>query len=270
MRIAQHLELNVPRPLDKLFHVEIAVAKSRCGLRLRGVKRALKLGFIADHAHAASASTGGSLYNHGIADLRRPFARFFCRGNHAVRSRQDRDLGFLHRLPRFFFLTHQPDNFRRRPNKFNMRAFADFGEVGVFAQQPVARMNSVNVGNFSRADHCRNVEIAFRRARRPNANGFVGKSYVQRIAVSVTVNGNSLHAQFFTGADHAQGNFSTICNQYLLKHYFLGRIANSGCPYSTGCPLLTSTFTTSPEASASISFMSFMASIMQSTWPAAT
>jgi len=49
-------------------------------------------------------------------------------------------------------------------------------------------------------DHGGNIEIAFRRTWRPNADGFVGKAHVERVAVRVTINGNgltpsSLHAQ---------------------------------------------------------------------------
>src|SRR5207248_10510425 len=51
---------------------------------------------------------------------------------------------------------------------------------------------------------------------------------------------------------------------------YLGRMANSAWPYSTGCPLVTSFFTISPATSDSISFISFMASTMHSTVPAST
>ena len=44
----------------------------------------------------------------------------------------------------------------------------------------------------------------------------------------------------------------------------------SGSPYCTGWPFSWWTFTTSPATSASISFMSFMASMMQTTWPTLT
>src|SRR6476646_8329643 len=54
----------------------------------------------------------------------------------------------------------------------------------------------------------------------------------------------------------------------LFAHFT--RMANSGCPYSTGFPFAASIFTISPDASDSISFMSFMASMMQSTCPAWT
>src|SRR5207253_775225 len=52
--------------------------------------------------------------------------------------------------------------------------------------------------------------------------------------------------------------------------HFRCRMANSSCPYSIGCPLATSLFTTSPATSDSISFISFMASTMHNTCPTST
>ena len=43
-----------------------------------------------------------------------------------------------------------------------------------------------------------------------------------------------------------------------------------GSPYWTGCPLSWWTLTISPATSASISFISFIASMMQRTWPTRT
>ena len=48
------------------------------------------------------------------------------------------------------------------------------------------------------------------------------------------------------------------------------RMPNNGIPYSTGVPLETNAFASTPETSASISFISFMASIMHSTCPSWT
>ena len=63
-----------------------------------------------------------------------------------------------------------------------------------------------------------NIEIALRQLRRPDADGFVGKAHVQRVAVGFAVNGHGADAQLFAGADHPQGNFSAIGNQDLLEH----------------------------------------------------
>jgi len=49
-----------------------------------------------------------------------------------------------------------------------------------------------------------------------------------------------------------------------------GRRPNSGSPYSTGWPFSTKSRVTSPATSASISFISFIASMMQTVLPAST
>src|SRR5580765_2999521 len=125
VRVAQHLELNVARPLNELFHVEIAIAEGRRGFRLRGVERTFQFGLTADHAHAAAATASRSLHDHWIANLRCPFTRFFGRRNHAVRTGKNRHVGFLHGLARFFLFAHQANDFGRRSNELDVRAFAD-------------------------------------------------------------------------------------------------------------------------------------------------
>ena len=92
------------------------------------------------------------------------------------------------------------------------QACADFGEVGVLAEQAVAGMDRVDVGDFGSADDGGNVEVAFVQARRADADGFVGKAHVQRVAVGLAVDGDRLDAEFLAGADDAQGNFPAIRN----------------------------------------------------------
>ena len=208
------------------------------------------------------------------------------------RAGQDRNSGLFHRLAGLFLLAHQAGNFRRRTDELDVAGFADFGKIGVFRQQAVAGMDGIYVGDFRRADDGRNIQIAQGKLRRPDANGFIGKPHWQRIAIGLTVDGDRADAQFLAGADHAQGNFAAVCDQNFLKHasgslrlvsekfswfvgaekgagrafnsfcYFFGRMVNSSCPYSMGCPFVTRIFTISPVASDSISFISFMASTM--------
>ena len=88
-----------------------------------------------------------------------------------------------HFAARPVLLAHHLDDFRRRPDKRDLRGLANFREIGVLGKKPVARMNGVHVGDFRRADHLRNVQITFAAARRPDAHGFIRKAHVQRIAV---------------------------------------------------------------------------------------
>src|ERR1039458_7352086 len=140
-------------------------------------------------------------------------------------------------------------------------------------------MDGVDVRDLGRADHCRNVEITLRQLWRAYANRLIGKTYVQRIPVGLTVDRDGADAEFLARADDPQRNLAAICYQNFLEHdvkkalsgqlraYFVGRTANSSWPYSMGWPLATSFLTNSPATSHSISFISFMASTMHNTWP---
>ena len=73
-------------------------------------------------------------------------------------------------------------------------------------------MNRVNVGDFGGADHLRNIEIAFGTARRADANGFVGKANVERVAVGFGINGDRGNTKLFARADDPERDFSAVGN----------------------------------------------------------
>src|SRR6202044_1180977 len=126
---------------------------------------------------------------------------------------------------------------------------------------------------------------------------------MQRVLVRLAVHRNRADAQLLARADHAQRNLTPICNQYLTKHEclnlpllpkphdqgapclafetweketafqnetgpltpYFALTENPGWPSPTGRPLPAMRSTIPPAASASISFISFMASTMHST-----
>ena len=94
----------------------------------------------------------------------------------------------------------------------------DFGEVGVLRQQAVAGMDRIHVGDFRRADHGGNVQIALRQLRRADADGLVGKAHVQGVAVGLAVDRDRADAQFLAGADDPQRNLTAIGDQDFLEH----------------------------------------------------
>ena len=79
-------------------------------------------------------------------------------------------------------------------------------------------MNGIHIGDFSRADHRRNIEITLTQLRRTNADGFVRETHREGVAIGLAINGNRSNAQFFAGADDAQGNLAAIGYQDLLEH----------------------------------------------------
>ncbi len=108
------------------------------------------------------------------------------------------------------FQTHGAGDVRFGPDELDVGRLADLGEIGVFTQEPVARMNGVDICDFSRADHRRNVEITARAFGGADANGFVGESHVQAVAVGLRVYGHRLDAQILASADDADGDFAPI------------------------------------------------------------
>src|SRR3954470_22499340 len=74
-------------------------------------------------------------------------------------------------------------------------------------------------------------------------------------------------AHFTAGTLNAQRDLAAVGDQDLFEHQ---PRMKSGWPYSTGWPFSTRIAFTSPEASASISFMSFIASMMQMVSPSFT
>ena len=198
----------------------------------------------------------------------------------AVAAGHDGHAGGGHFAPRLLFFAHQPQHVGRRTDEGDVRGLADFGEIGVFGEEAVAGMDGVDVGDFRGADDVRDVQIAFGAARRADADGFVGKPHVQRVAVGFGIDGDGGNAQFLAGANHPQGDFAAVGNQNFAEHhgrkitpggYFFfspagwqraaGRIRPAG-------HFRPARATISPPTSASISFISFIASTMQTTCPA--
>ena len=216
--VSEHLELNVAGALDELLHVEVAVAESVGGLGGGLLIQGGQIVGAAADAHAATAAAGDGFEDDGIADGPGPLERLALALDDAVGAGEDGHLGFLHRLPGGGFLAHEPCDLGRRPDELDIGGAADFGEVGVFAEQAVARVNGIDVGDLSGGDHGGDVEIAFGGARGADADGLVGEANVERVAVGLAVDRDGADAHLFAGADDAKGDLTSIRDQDFLKH----------------------------------------------------
>ncbi len=157
--IGQHLELDVARVLNELLHVEFAVSEGVSRLGKRRMEQVGQILGVAHNPHAAPAPARLRFQNNRIAYLLGPLLRLFRRVQNAIRPRQNRHLGLLHGLARLLFFTHQPRHFRRRPNELDVRRAAHLGEIRIFAQQPIAGMDRLYIGNLRRRNHRRHIQI---------------------------------------------------------------------------------------------------------------
>src|SRR5208337_3219142 len=140
-------------------------------------------------------------------------------------------------------------------------------------------MDRIHVRDLRRADHLGNIQVTIAAPRWPDANRLVRKTNVKRVAVSFGIDGDCRNPKFLTCGQYSKGNLAAIGDQNFSEHfawrtsaYFFpsGRMPKSGSPYSTGWPFSTNTLTTSPATSDSISFINFIASMMQSACPDST
>src|SRR5215831_4233178 len=124
-------------------------------------------------------------------------------------------------------------------------------------------MNGVRARDLRGTDDRGDVQIAVGTSGRADADILVGEAHVKRALVSLRVHSDRLDTELTARKDDAERDLAAVRDQDLLEHYRT-LIAKRRSPYWTGWPFSTYTFAISPSYSESISFMSFIASMMQS------
>ena len=208
--VAEHLKLDMARKFEKLLHVNVGRAERLLRLASRRLIRSEQFFLFAHYAHTPPAAAGRGFQDQWVADALSFLGELLFSFHNAVAPGNRWQPGGLHFAARAVLLAHQLDDFRSRTDERNFRSLTDLRKVGVFGKKAVARMDGVHVGDFCRADYLRNVEITLAAARGPDADRFVGKAHMQRIAVRLGINRHGRNTQLFAGTDDPQGNFPSI------------------------------------------------------------
>src|SRR5262249_44040040 len=195
---------------DKFFGVDVGIAKGGLRFAARRFIGGKELFLLADDAHAAAATAGNGLQNQGVADAGGFLGKLFLAVDDAIAARYGRQTCSTHFAPGTILLAHDFNHFGGGADEGDFGGFADLGEVGVLREETVARVDGVDVGDFGGADDLRNIEVAFAAAWRADANGFVSKAHVQRVAVRLGVDCDRRDAQLFARTDDPQGDFPAV------------------------------------------------------------
>jgi hypothetical protein len=171
------------------------------------------------HSHAAPAAAAGGLDDHRIADRARDPRHFIgLLREGVVYPRHHRYPGFLHRDLGVYLVAQQPDGLGLGADEDEAALLDTFGEIGILREKAPAGMYRLGVRHLRGADDGRNVEIAVRGRRRPDAHRFVGELDVFSLAVRLGMHHHRLDAKLATGALHAQRHFTAVGYQDLFKH----------------------------------------------------
>ena len=207
--VAEDLHLDMARAGNHLFQVKIAVAEGgeRLGRRLGGQR--FEVGRVLGDADAASTAAGSRLDHYRKADRFSRLPRLVQR-DHAIAARDGRHTHPLRRRPGRRLVAHHADRVAARSDEDQPGVFDRVGEGGIFSQEAVSRMHCVGAAIERRAQHRIGGEIGFRRRRRADLDGLVGKPHGQRIGIGGTMGLNGPYALLARRADDAYRDLSAV------------------------------------------------------------
>ena len=215
--VAEDLDLDVTRPRDVFFEKGtgvLEVARTEPSHRFEGAIERL---FVGAETKPDAAAARGALQHHRVADARRGELCFRDVGEDPGTG-QERDVRRLGDLARRVLQAEFPDLIRRGTDERNAVRFDGLGELGVFAQEAVPRMDRLRARVERGAEDLRGIQIALTRRRGPDADRFVGRRHVERAAVGFGVDGDGSDAHAPEGTDHAASDLAAIGNEDLAEH----------------------------------------------------
>ena len=92
------------------------------------------------------------------------------------------------------------------------------GEAGILREEAVAGMDRLGAGVHGRGDDCRDVQVAPRGGRRPDADRIVREPDVQRLGVGGRRLLDRLCPELVQRADHADRDLSAVGDEDLAEH----------------------------------------------------
>ena len=147
MRISQHLQFNMARPIEVFFQINTVITKSRLGFGARDTPGFLNLISAVGHFHATATTAGSGLDQHGVFHRLRHFARLFQGFQCTQRTRHQRHAKAAHRVLGGDLVAHHADMLGRGADEFQPMRFHHFGKARVLGKEAVAGMDGIRAGH---------------------------------------------------------------------------------------------------------------------------
>ena len=145
-------------------------------------------------------------------------ARGLLVGHEAVASRDRRNARLRRELARARLVADGLDRLGARADEHELARAADLGEARALGEEPVARVDRVDVRDLGGRDDPRDVEVGLEARARPDADRLVGVAEVQRVLVDLGVDGDGLDPELLAGPDDAQGDLAPVRDEDALEH----------------------------------------------------
>ena len=224
--IGQYLHLDV-LGLDKvLLDEDIVVAEGLLGLALNEFKRGDDLLRRIAQAHAAAAAACRCLEDNGEAEAYRLFQRLLAALERLLAARDYRHAAVDSDLLCRQLVAHLAEHIAGRPYECDAVFLAGSCKVGVFRQESVARVDSVDITALCKVDNVGDVEVHAEGALvLADKIRLVGLGAEQAQRVFLGVHGDSAQIQVVARSENPDGYLAAVGRQHLfefdLSHFFV-------------------------------------------------
>ena len=146
--IAEDLKLDVVRVLDEFLDVDPGIAESLFGFGASGMVPLDERYVIVGSSHSATTTAGDGLDHHWIADALGHRQSFLLGLDQAIRTGRRWDFGPLGEIAAAGLVVQRIHGRRTGSDEADVATLADVGEMCVLAQETVAGMDGIHVGDF--------------------------------------------------------------------------------------------------------------------------
>ena len=216
--ITNQLDFNVARFFDKFFNEHPIIAKAVARLVAATGESFQRFLVIEGNPQSLTPTTSTGLDHDRIANASGDLDRFFSGFNRIIDTRNAIHTRRAGQFFGFNLVAHCGDRVVLGPDENDALFLDAFGELCVFAQEPVARMDRLRARLFASRNDFLRLQITVATGCRSDIDRLVGQHDVAGILVGVGIHGDGFNAHLAGGNDHAAGNFAAVCNQDFCKH----------------------------------------------------
>ncbi|MCY1397606.1 hypothetical protein D9M71_126150 [compost metagenome] len=217
--VGEDLRFDVLRVDDALLEEDFRRAERLGGFGNHARVGLFQLGARVAATDATTATTGGGLEHHRVADAVTFAQGLFEVGDVAFGAGGDRYAGLDHAAARFGLVAHAADHFGRGTDELDPALGADIRQLGVFGEETVARVQGVAAGLDRQIHQFARVQVS-RQGVITDAVSLIGALDVQGVPVGIGVDGHRADAHFGASAHDADGDLTTVGDQDFLDHEF--------------------------------------------------
>ena len=117
-------------------------------------------------------------------------------------------------MARLRLVTQAADRIRRRADPGEAGGDYGFGELRVFGEEAVARVDAVGAGLLRDIDQFVDAQIRLRRGAPAQGVSLIGFAHMQRVAIGIGINGDGSETVVAASAGDPDGDLSTVGDEY--------------------------------------------------------